>query len=191
MTVGERIREVREQSNMSQIELAEKMGYKDKSSISKIESSGNKVTLKTIEKAAKALNVSPSYFMEWENEHSISEKGESIHESDIYKRYRQLRNLYGLRDADVARMTRITPSTFTDWKYGNSMPNTLKMVAIARVLTTSVEYLITGEVMDTNDAPPPHSEILDLWSRLSSDQRDNVTALINSFIAQNKKAKKK
>ena len=65
MTVADRIKNRRESLGMTQLQLADKMGYKTKSSISKIESSGDKVTLKTVEKAAKALNVSPSYFMGW------------------------------------------------------------------------------------------------------------------------------
>lgn len=64
-TAADRIRERREELGMTQEQLADLMGYKGKSSISKIESAGGKVTLKTVEKAAKALNCSTSYLMGW------------------------------------------------------------------------------------------------------------------------------
>jgi len=64
-TAAERIKERREALGMTQDQLAERMGFKGKSSISKIESAGGSVTLKTIEKAAKALNCSTSYLMGW------------------------------------------------------------------------------------------------------------------------------
>ena len=64
-TAADRIRERREELGITQEQLAERMGFKGKSSISKIESSGGSVTLKTIEKAAKALNCSTHYLMGW------------------------------------------------------------------------------------------------------------------------------
>lgn len=41
------------------------MGLLDKSSVSKIEKSGNDITLKNIERIAKILKVTPSYLMGW------------------------------------------------------------------------------------------------------------------------------
>lgn len=64
-TSADRIKERREALGMTQEQLADKMGFKGKSSVSKIESAGGSLTLKTIEKAAKALNCSTSYLMGW------------------------------------------------------------------------------------------------------------------------------
>jgi transcriptional regulator with XRE-family HTH domain len=65
MTVADRIRERREELGLTQIELAERMGYKTKSSVSKIESAQDKVTLKTVERAATALQCDKEYLMGW------------------------------------------------------------------------------------------------------------------------------
>ena len=65
MTVGERIKQKRIEYGLSQQELAKKAGYSDKTAISKIEHSGNNVTLKQIKRIANALNVDPSEFMGW------------------------------------------------------------------------------------------------------------------------------
>ena len=186
MTTGERIREAREKLNMTQDELAQKAGYKSRSSINKIENS-RELPLQKAKAIANALDCTPGYIMGWED----NEKNENIYESDIYERYRGLRDSQGLRDADMARMTNITQSTFSDWKNGKSMPNTLKMVAIARVLNTSVEYLITGEQAGSPyTITPSQLHLIKLWDQLLPNQHDNVTALINSFIFQNKRAKK-
>ncbi|MCR4891292.1 MAG: helix-turn-helix domain-containing protein [Lachnospiraceae bacterium] len=60
MTIAYRIKYIRESKRLSQAELAERAGYVDKSSISKIENSGNDISLKKINKIADALGVSPN-----------------------------------------------------------------------------------------------------------------------------------
>lgn len=66
MTIADRIKERRELLHLTQEELANKCGYSDKSSITKIEKSGNDITLKKIQKVAKALGTTPSYLMGWD-----------------------------------------------------------------------------------------------------------------------------
>lgn len=114
----------------------------------------------------------------------------------MYERYCRLREQMGLRDADIARMTGITNSTFSDWKHGKSAPNVQKIALIAKVLNTTTDYLITGEYeyKRRRDTPRtrPESRILTfeetnllfLWSKLSPDQKENVNALMNSMITQ-------
>lgn len=68
MTIADRVRIRREQLGLSQEELAKKMGLKDKSSITKIEKSGDKITLKNVERLADALHTSIPYLMGWEEE---------------------------------------------------------------------------------------------------------------------------
>lgn len=68
MTVADRIKSRRLELNMTQSELASKIGAKDKSSISKIESKGNDISLRDIRRIADALMISPSYLMGWEDE---------------------------------------------------------------------------------------------------------------------------
>ena len=45
----------------------------------------------------------------------------------MYEIYCKLRDEKGVKDADVARETEITKSTFTDWKNGRSVPGSEKM----------------------------------------------------------------
>lgn len=64
--VGENIKIRREALGMSQDELAEKMGYKSRSTIAKIEKGVNDVTQTNIVKFAEILKTTPAYLMGWE-----------------------------------------------------------------------------------------------------------------------------
>ena len=92
MTVGEKIKEVRELKGMSQEELAKKMGYKDRSSISKIEKDNDdNISLNTVQKAADALGCSPLYLMGWDDDSSIEvEKQRSERLDKFVELYSQL-----------------------------------------------------------------------------------------------------
>ena len=66
MTIGERIKERRQELGLSQDELAKKVGYKSRSSINKLELSrelpSRKITL-----MAKALDTTEAYLMGWDD----------------------------------------------------------------------------------------------------------------------------
>ena len=68
MTIGERIKIRRQELNMSQEELAAKIGYKDRSTVSYIEKNGENLPLPKVKEIASALNTTPSYLMGWEDE---------------------------------------------------------------------------------------------------------------------------
>lgn len=67
MTLYDRIRARREELNMSQEELAKRLGYKSRSTIAKIESGENDITQSKIVAFAKALGVKPVYLMGWKD----------------------------------------------------------------------------------------------------------------------------
>lgn len=66
--IGTRIKDRRIELGMSQDELAEKMGYKSRSTIAKIEKGINDVVQANIVKFAEVLNTSIAYLMGWEEE---------------------------------------------------------------------------------------------------------------------------
>lgn len=66
MTVGERIAARRKELNMTQEELARKLGYKSRSSINKIELSWSKVPLSKLERVAAALDCDAQFLMGWD-----------------------------------------------------------------------------------------------------------------------------
>lgn len=70
ITIADRIKEVRTSKHVSQTDLARKAGYSDKSAISKIEHSGDNITIKQVKRIAAALNITPSYLMGWDSDSS-------------------------------------------------------------------------------------------------------------------------
>lgn len=67
MSIGERIKTRREELGMSQEDLAHKLGYKNRSSINKIELDKQNLRQTKIKAIADALDTTPAYIMGWEN----------------------------------------------------------------------------------------------------------------------------
>lgn len=67
-SIGSKIASRRKQLGLTQAELAERMGYKSKSTINKIEKGENDVPQRKIVLFAEVLKVSVSYLMDWEAE---------------------------------------------------------------------------------------------------------------------------
>lgn len=66
--IGQRIKCRRETIGMSQQELADRVGYKSRSSINKIEMGKNDIVQSTIRKIADALDCTPAYLMGWDED---------------------------------------------------------------------------------------------------------------------------
>lgn len=67
MTIGDRIKYLREQQGLTQEELAKKLGYKSKSSVAHIEN-GRDIPRSMVVKLATVLDSTPAYLMGWEEE---------------------------------------------------------------------------------------------------------------------------
>lgn len=81
MTIADRIRNKRNELQLSQTELAVKAKYYDKTRISKIENSGNDISMKQVKRIALALGVSMEYLMGWNTPEDTKQ------EQDIRKAY--------------------------------------------------------------------------------------------------------
>ena len=66
--IGARIKERRLELRLTQEELAERMGYKTKSAINKIELGINDVSQSKVKRFAEALHTTPAWLMGWEKE---------------------------------------------------------------------------------------------------------------------------
>ena len=67
-TVGSRILQRRKELDLTQEELAKRMGYKSKSTINKIEMGINDIPQSKIAKFAEVLATTPSFLMGWDDE---------------------------------------------------------------------------------------------------------------------------
>ena len=66
LKIGDRIKQRRIELNLSQDELARRLGYKSRSSINKIERDASGLPQTKIAAIASALQTTPSYIMGWE-----------------------------------------------------------------------------------------------------------------------------
>ena len=92
MKIGDRIKFRREQLEMSQDELARRLGYKSRSSINKIENDASGLPQTKIAAIANALQTTPAYIMGWEEE--IKKAPEALAE----------RHVEIIMDADISEM---------------------------------------------------------------------------------------
>jgi repressor LexA len=67
MTIGDRVKLLRQKKKMTQLELAEKLGYKSKSSVAHIEN-GRDIPRSMVVTLADILDTTPAYLMGWEDE---------------------------------------------------------------------------------------------------------------------------
>ena len=102
MTIGERIKQKRIELQLSQDELAKKVGYKSRSSIQKIESA-RKLPLSKVEIMASALDCSPGYLMGWEDkkDNKTIEEKLSATNSEKSERIKKIINILENSDPDV------------------------------------------------------------------------------------------
>ena len=70
--IGETIKQRREELGLSQEQLAERLGYKSRSSINKIELGKTDITQSKIVEFANALNTTPAYLMELDTSETTS-----------------------------------------------------------------------------------------------------------------------
>ena len=89
--MGSRIKKLRIANDMTQTDLAEKMGYKEKSSIAHIEHGEVDLPQSKVEAFARVLGVSPAYLMGWDSNDDFEQA------LDLYQKY--------LRAPEQARQT--------------------------------------------------------------------------------------
>lgn len=63
----------------------------------------------------------------------------------MYEEYARLRDLLGLKDADVAKATGLSRSTLSQWKAGKNSPKAAALLKIANCIKVPVDWLIEKE----------------------------------------------
>ena len=105
-SIGYRIKKRREELEMSQEELALRLGYKSRSSIAKIEKDGRELPQKKIAAIAEALKTTPSYIMGWQE---VQEKNSTL--VDLTIRMRTDSDFYaiveGLNKLDTVQLASV------------------------------------------------------------------------------------
>lgn len=124
---------------------------------------------------SKYLNVSIEYLL-----------GSDAYESTtLYERYCNIRDEKGLKDADVAKLSCVTKSTFSDWKKGLYKPKREKLIKIADALGVSIEYLMDDGKAVLNPSniylSDKEKEVLTAYRNADNAQKEIINRLLSYF----------
>lgn len=156
MTVGERLKHLREQLGMSQVDLASKINV-SKQTLYKYENDIiTNIPSDKIESAAKVCNVSPAYLMGWSSlEPSDLETHKEISSEDmpgIGKRIRSRREQLGMTQEELAsRLGYKSKTTIAKIENGTNDIVQSKVLEFAKVLNTTPAYLMGWTPEQTSD----------------------------------------
>lgn len=144
LDVGGKIKARREELGMTQDELAQKTGYRSRSSINKIEKGGNDLPQSKIAAFAKALGTTPSYLMGWEdleNNGPIYEKyGKALYSFRLEKGYS--RN-------ELSEKVGISEDLLRRFEYNEAQPNPDVLERLVNALDVSMnDFLFIGIMSD-------------------------------------------
>lgn len=178
MTTYEIVEELRCKEGISQGKLEKKIGLSN-GQISKWKK--NNPSAESLSKIANYFNVSIEYLL-----------GSDAYESTIlYERYCHIRDEKGLKDADVARLSCVTKSTFSDWKKGLYQPKREKLSKIADALGVSIEYLMGDGKKDLNPSniylSDEEHEVLTAYRNADNAQKEIINELLSYFNKMRKK----
>lgn len=158
MTVGERIRQRRQECGLSVDELAERLG-KNRATIYRYESNDiENMPTSVLEPLAQVLLTTPAYLMGWEDNASLSpiplKKGgkEMI--------LRELRKKQGLTMKQLGEIIGASESTVSLYENGRREPSHETLLKLAEYFGVSVDYILRGEASEAEflhpAQPRPH-----------------------------------
>ncbi len=140
--IGEKIKQRREELEMSQMQLAIKTGYTSRSSINKIELGVNDVPRKKLSLFADALKVNIDYLLE------LDIASDKIN-STLTKRLKELREELGYTQKEIADLTFTDKSQVSKWEHGIINPSIETLITLADLFNVSIDYLL-GRDNDAN-----------------------------------------
>ncbi len=114
MNIGDRIKTLRKKINLTQEELAKKLGTTPQTIYKYEKGIVTNIPLENIEKLSKILNVTTSFLMGWEKEKNESQPQSdfpiSLHEKKVVTAYREQPNM----QSAVDRLLGIEENVFTE-----------------------------------------------------------------------------
>lgn len=179
MTMGQRIKFRREELGISQRELAEKLGYKNNSTLSGIESGKVDLTQSRIVAIAKALGVTPSWLIGWEEE---KQEGATM---TIGDKIRTARENKKMSQEELGKLVGVQRSAVAKWEKGRVVNiKRDKLQQLAAILDIPAYELV---MEDSQNMEPAIShikqEIAGLVNGMSEEELQTVLKYIK-FIKQ-------
>lgn len=182
MTTYEKVEQLRSKEGISQGKLEKKIGLSN-GQISKWKK--NNPSAESLSKIANYFNVSIEYLLGSDVIEKDNELSKSYGSTLMYERYCKIRDQIGLKDADVARLSGVTKSTFSDWKKGLYQPKREKLIKIADVLGVSIKYLMDDGKTDFNPSniylSDEEQKVLTAYRNADNAQKEIINKLLRYF----------
>ena len=162
MNIGDKIKQLRQSLDLTQDELAQKVGYKSRSSINKIELGERDVSRPMIIKFAEALNTTPAYLMCWEDEQENNEEClmTSLGNKQIFSN--NLKKVMEQRKVDRTKLCEdlgMKYSTVSEWISAKKYPRIDKIEMLANYFGINKSDLIEDKSIEPNAEVLPHNAI--------------------------------
>lgn len=179
MTIGNRIRVRREELGLSQEELAHKLGYKSKASISKIELGERQLRQKNILAIADALQTTPSYIMGWDNKKS--ENGELM---TIGNRIQIRREELGLSQEELAhKLGYKSKVSICEIEKGRRQLRQKSIKAIADALQTTPSYIMGWEEEKSSQNDDKlKSAVIEMVKNIPPEKREDFIRYLETTV---------
>lgn len=161
MTIGKRIKQLREDKGLTQEDIAKKIGVAIQTIYKYENEIVTNIPLDKLEKIAKALQTTPAYLMGWEDNPEKPSQTNKI--SDTGQRIKEKRLLAGISIEELAEQSNVSADIITRLETGVPTSFDSKILkSIARVLKTNMDYLAGWSDDDTKlDPPNPFDAIFD------------------------------
>jgi transcriptional regulator with XRE-family HTH domain len=99
---------------------------------------------------------------------------------DFWERLKDRIRDRDLSQESVARKLKIPIGTFKNWLLRHTYPDAREAVEIARLLNTTVEFLVGGS--DRSGLTEDERRLLDGYRQLSKYDQGHITAIIEAWI---------
>ena len=144
-TFGERLRQVRELEGLTQVEVAEGLGI-SQPAYQAWETERKNATKETIKRLSDFFGVSYSYLLGISDNVTIETPIiKTIPQENTFpERLKELRKLANLTQKEMAEALNISQPAYVEWEKGRTQPTPDKFPLIAKVLNTSIDYLLQG-----------------------------------------------
>ena len=119
----------------------------------------------------------------------------SITATEIGERIKKRRIELGLTQTDIKEATGISSGNMSDVERGNRFPSIPTLMQLCSVLNCTSDYILTGlspvsEKATDNNIPTSVSYLIELFSSLSDDDVDDLTALAEVKLSRSKRKTK-
>lgn len=119
----------------------------------------------------------------------------SITATEIGERIKKRRIELGLTQTDIKEATGISSGNMSDVERGNRFPSIPTLIQLCSVLNCTSDYILTGfspvsEKATDNNIPTSVSYLIELFSSLSDDDVDDLTALAEVKLSRSKRKTK-